>query len=426
MGEVYEGEPPAESSRAPKVNQLDADELDDALVSMLGEKVLKSIDNFKSRVSWDFKPEIELVIKLVIFRLGIWDSLSRSSPGAKLQNLKLIHHPQVGIKTIRSALFLYLLLHPPIFPSYIIKRVRQHALSKQWPDLPNHDWRKKAWKALGRIELASKIWEAFGWAGFLWDGKYPSLLMRLLGLRLVPSQPHLAKLVSYEFMNRQLVWNAFTEFLMFAIPLLPTVPQSLSLSPSRFFKPITSFLSQPTDIDYSSLPSIALDRRGLNYGDDQPRRHGGPFARLSKTTCPICYIRHSAAPVTLSSTSQGSSLTLPPIPGSSEAAFGHEVPEIDSEEECRIFMPARTDCDGGCLWCYYCIGEELYRHRKSNLRTANKRSKPTRNGQQELDKTEEEVKWNCLRCGGGVSKAWRADSQEEAQWYGEATVQLSR
>lgn len=47
MGEVYEGESLAESSRAPKVNQLDADELDDALVSMLGEKVLRSIDNFK-------------------------------------------------------------------------------------------------------------------------------------------------------------------------------------------------------------------------------------------------------------------------------------------------------------------------------------------------------------------------------------------
>ncbi|UOH79159.1 hypothetical protein LQV05_000149 [Cryptococcus neoformans] len=60
MGEVYEGESLAESSRAPKVNQLDADELDDALVSMLGEKVLRSIDNFKSRASWDFKPEIEL------------------------------------------------------------------------------------------------------------------------------------------------------------------------------------------------------------------------------------------------------------------------------------------------------------------------------------------------------------------------------
>jgi hypothetical protein len=41
-------------------------------------------------------------------------------------------------------------------------------------------------------------------------GRYPSLLMRILGLRLVPSSPHLTRLVSYEFMNRQLVWGAFT------------------------------------------------------------------------------------------------------------------------------------------------------------------------------------------------------------------------
>lgn len=42
------------------------------------------------------------------------------------------------------------------------------------------------------------------------DKRYPLLLMRALGLRLIPSSPHLAKLVSYEYMNRQLVWNAFT------------------------------------------------------------------------------------------------------------------------------------------------------------------------------------------------------------------------
>jgi hypothetical protein len=49
-----------------------------------------------------------------------------------------------------------------------------------------------------------------GWTEEGADGRYPSLLMRALGLRLVPSSPHLAKLVSYEYMNRQLVWNAFT------------------------------------------------------------------------------------------------------------------------------------------------------------------------------------------------------------------------
>jgi len=76
------------------------------------------------------------------------------------------------------------------------------------------------------MENLARVWELGGWGMLLWDGRsvsavsigptkelmfrYPSLLMRALGLRLVPSSPHLAKLVSYEYMNRQLVWNAVT------------------------------------------------------------------------------------------------------------------------------------------------------------------------------------------------------------------------
>ena len=40
-------------------------------------------------VSYDTKPEISLLLKLVIFRYGIYDPLSGSSPGSRLQNLRL-------------------------------------------------------------------------------------------------------------------------------------------------------------------------------------------------------------------------------------------------------------------------------------------------------------------------------------------------
>jgi peroxin-2 len=125
----------------------------------------------------------------------------------------------------RRKLLLFLLLHPPIFPSYILSRLREYGLSNQWPDLPSDNWRRKAWRVVVWMENLARIWELGGWGMLLWDGRcvsagfrteegadgrYPSLLMRALGLRLVPSSPHLAKLVSYEYMNRQLVWNAFT------------------------------------------------------------------------------------------------------------------------------------------------------------------------------------------------------------------------
>lgn len=61
-----------------------------------------------------------------------------------------------------------------------------------------------------RLENAARAWELVGWGWFLWDGQYPSLLMRLLKVRAVPKSERVTRLVSYEFMNRQLVWSAFT------------------------------------------------------------------------------------------------------------------------------------------------------------------------------------------------------------------------
>ncbi|WRT66339.1 uncharacterized protein IL334_003294 [Kwoniella shivajii] len=416
---VYPGESPSESSsRAPRVNQLDSEELDSALVGMISDKLSRSLDNFKSSFSNGFKPELELLIKLIIFRYGIWNYKINASPGSKLQNLKLIssrssrtNHPTKRI------LLLYLLLHPPIFPNYVLTRIREHALSNRWPDLPNHDFRQKVWKVIGKLENTSRIWELLGWIGFLFDGKYPSLLMRILKLRLVPSQPHLTRLVSYEFMNRQLVWGAFTEFLMFSIPLLPPLPPSLN--PTTHITHFKSLLSPPPRIDYANISSTTnANSLGL-----EPEKHTGLYANLPKSICPICYKKNSSAPVPLSSTGQGSNLTLPPIQGANLDDFGHEHNKEDreGEEENRIFIPAQTDCKGECKWCYYCIGEELYKHQEaktSDTRRKKDKKKPiTINGKgiekkdEKEDQEDEIEKMECLRCGDGITRAWRVGSE---------------
>ncbi|WWD17329.1 hypothetical protein CI109_101769 [Kwoniella shandongensis] len=417
---TYPGETPAESSsgarsraraHAPRVNQLDADELDSALVSMLSEKVGRSLDNFKSTFSMDMKPEVELVIKLLIFKYGIWDPLILSSPGARLQNLKLTSSR--SSLPSRNILLLYLLLHPPIFPTYLMERIRKHAFSQQWPDLPNHDWRKKAWRVMGRVEAASRVWEAVGWGWFLWDGRYPSLLMRIMRLRLVPSQKHLTRLVSYEFMNRQLVWGAFTEFLMFSVPLLPPLPAFLT--PSALVAPIKSLLSPPTSIDYTTIPLLPPSPSSSDQLKSGDKVHTGPLAGLPKATCPICHLRITSTPVPLdSSTSQGTALTLPPLSGLGEESFGHG--EGDVKEESRIFVPAQTDCEGGCKWCYYCIGEELYKHRGIETSKRNGREGKKGNSKNEKDEIGSgEDRWECLRCGGGVSRAWRVGAEEASE-----------
>jgi peroxin-2 len=246
------------------------------------------------------------------------------------------------------------------------------------------------------------------------DDRYPSLLMRALGLRLVPSSPHLAKLVSYEFMNRQLVWNAFTvrgpdtmlephtdrqEFAMFAFPLLPRLPSYFQLS--TLLAPIQSVLSRPKSIDYSSIPLAPVDR---NDPKASKAAHSGPLADLPIDTCPICHLRSTSAPVPLTSSLD---ISLPPV-----AVMGQR----ESDEENRIFVPAQTDCWGGCRWCYYCIMGELAAF-SGQTGTVSGVSGDTA------------VKWDCLRCGGRVTRAWRAgpepvDSTSTDDNIAEKPVQL--
>eukprot|EP00983_Pelagomonas_calceolata_P042043 1138316-Pelagomonas_calceolata.AAC.4 len=51
-------------------------------------------------------------------------------------------------------------------------------------------------------------------------GVYRSLLERVVGARLVYKQPSMARVISFEYLNRQLVWHEISELLLLLLPLL--------------------------------------------------------------------------------------------------------------------------------------------------------------------------------------------------------------
>lgn len=194
---------------------------------------------------------------------------------------------------------------------------------------------------------------------------------------------------------------------MFAVPRMPRLP--FAFTPAALIKPLQSFFSQPTSINYDTIPLLTS-----SASTAQPSRaaHTGPLADLPLSTCPICHLRTSSSPVPLASNSTGSSLSLPPIHGAGIITeFGHEA----STEETRVFIPAQTDCWGGCKWCYYCITGELIQfrqeHQKKLMPTAKKGIATDRRAEGD----QEEAKWDCLRCGGGVTRAWRVGMQPEKE-----------
>jgi Pex2 / Pex12 amino terminal region/Zinc finger, C3HC4 type (RING finger) len=76
------------------------------------------------------------------------------------------------------------------------------------------------WPSVQRVDAIVKLLSVANFAAFLLNGRYPTLAHRVLGLRYVWAGPSAARVLSFEYMNRQLVWQGFTEFLMFAVPLL--------------------------------------------------------------------------------------------------------------------------------------------------------------------------------------------------------------
>lgn len=133
--------------------------------------------------------------------------------GNQLQNLKF-DFPQDAFQR-KLKLFGYVFVH--ILVPYIFNRLSLK--SQKWVSLPATDPKKKLWLLLTKVESIWKYLTFLHFIYFLLSGKYVSVPNHLLGLRLVYASTG-ARSVSFDFMNRQLIWNGFSEFMFFIMPMV--------------------------------------------------------------------------------------------------------------------------------------------------------------------------------------------------------------
>ena len=115
-------------------------------------------------------------------------------------------------------------------------------------------------------------------------------------------------MISFEYLNRQLVWHAFTEFLLFLLPLLGV---------SRWRRWISKA--------WRKVKSVAKD-------EDE----GGELQFLPERTCAICY--------------QEQNLTA------SEEALMMTSGVVGSVQT-DVTNPYEGSC--GCVYCYVCLASRL-------------------------------------------------------------------
>jgi peroxin-2 len=188
---------------------------------------------------------------------------------------------------------------------------------------------------------------------FLVNGRYRTLVDRLLRIRLAPPSSQASREVSFEYLNRQLVWHAFTEFLLFLLPLVGIGRWKRWLA-RAWKKALNAFKS--------------------SGDEDEVTDKQGELGHLPERTCAICY-RDQNPTATTETEVLAASASSGGISGSSQT---------------DITNPYETvPC--GCIYCFVCIVQKL--------------------------EGEEGQGWTCLRCGEVVKKCqpWNGDVLEEAR-----------
>ncbi len=180
-----------------KVHQLDSVTLDQQLQDSLSEILGESL-KWVADESSPYRRTLKLALQLVCWKLSIWDR--DATYGGMLQGLKYVQSDGSSLSSWKKIML-------------GVEFLRRNSDTPEFLDtLPSSILH---WSRL--LSQGLSIWTALH---FLRTGSYHTPLAFVLRLRLVSVARQFSRDISFEFLNRQLIWHAFTEFLLFILPLL--------------------------------------------------------------------------------------------------------------------------------------------------------------------------------------------------------------
>lgn len=324
-----------------RVGQVDAELLDEELLGLFKTQVGDALKYLGPHLQDDWSQEILLALRAILFKLSIWDN--DASYGASLQNLRYtdarnsslaLPKPTKWQKSLHGLITVFGRYGWDKWADWLIDQERGYTAPSEGV--------QKLMRLTSFLSTTHSIAALCSFLVFLVNGRYRTLTDRFLRMRLVSPSNQVSREVSFEYLNRQLVWHAFTEFLLFLLPLVGI---------SRWRRWLARAWKKTKD----AMRSEATE-------DDEEKVKSGPLSFLPERTCAICYQDQDPT-----STSEAEIL------GANTAAGGGVIGSATTD----IVNPYDTiPC--GCIYCFVCISTKI--------------------------EAEEGGGWSCLRCGEAVYK----------------------
>ena len=303
-----------------RVSQVDAELLDEELVELLKSQVGDALKYFAGgHLQDDWSAEILLALRAVLFKLTVWDH--DATYGAALQNLKFTDARKDGAvlippSRVQKSLYGFV----SVFGKYAWDKWEDWLVDQDdGYDEPSPRVRLLS-RWTSRLSTFHSAAACASFLVFLLHGRYRTLLDRILRMRLAPPTSQVSREVSFEYLNRQLVWHAFTEFLLFVLPLIGI---------NRWRRWLSRTWRKTKEI--------------ISTGPAEDGKPAGEYAFLPERTCAICYQDQNDA-----ASSEAEIMAA----AASSGVIGSAQTDITNPYE-------TIPC--GCVYCFVCLATRLER-----------------------------------------------------------------
>jgi len=208
---------PSQTLPVLRVNQLDALRLDSEIVALLRQQ-LADVFSWHTEIIEHLQPEVDALLRAFFWRLSVW--VDGPTPGGRLQNVVHSRADATGAAfrplafSQKASLFFITVLAPWL-------TARLHSLAQAFDRNGGNAQALAAWylrRLEPRVQQAHGLCSLLNLLVFLRFGVFSAIVNRLLGIRLVHIDPSAKRQVALQYMNRVMMWNALSEFLITAMP----------------------------------------------------------------------------------------------------------------------------------------------------------------------------------------------------------------
>ncbi|XP_068160262.1 peroxisome biogenesis factor 2 isoform X2 [Antennarius striatus] len=208
-----------------RINQLDALELDSALEHLLWTQFSQCFHNWHPGLLTPVEPELRALLQLLLWRFTLYSSsttVGQSLLSLRYHNIHSSSHHYTPLSR-RQTVGLALLTtgaHWLQERLYSLRLLLGLSAGGHLCERDGSDLQKGLRKCLTLVSGVAQLASLINFLVFLRKGRYPVLAERIVGARAVFSKPNVVRDVTYQYMNRELLWHGFSEFLIFLLPLI--------------------------------------------------------------------------------------------------------------------------------------------------------------------------------------------------------------